>query len=994
MSPGEGRQERSPGDTPNLAARLQALAEANQVIVDRLTRQLAGAEFILDELGPKTLKGFAEPTLATLVLAERRTETRFQAREGWLTPFVGRAQEMSLLIDRFERAAAGQGQAVILSGEAGIGKSRLVHVLCERLAFVPHTEVRLQCSRFHATSTLYPVVRHLEYAAGFQPHDDSDARMRKLRLLLRRGIDDTTESLAMLAPVLFRSARGREAPTEVILEHAAMMLSPEQRETRMLHALVGYFLGLAACSPVVFVIEDAHWVDPATQEMVTQLLARSAAVRVLVVITHRSEFQTDWTRNPQVTRVTLNRLGELEGAEIVQARAALSKEIVARILRRADGVPLFIEELTRSIQETDSNSGDTVVPETLQASLLARLDRLGADIKEIAQIAAIIGREFSWELLGAVVGKPKDELAPILERLVDSSIVLPLGSVQDSSYVFRHALIQDAAYQSMLLSRRRHYHGDIGRTLEHRFPETVQSQPELVAEHYTAAAMLEQAIPYWVKAGEQAVARFVLRESLAHFERALDLARSLPESPARLQHVLNLLLLLGDVRLRHQGAQLPEALQSFAEAADLARLVGSPVHLARAALGVEDCEFVSGTSENDTVGLLEAALLGLDEGEITLRCRILGHLGRALFKQGAVERSITLARDATRLARQLGDRSALLDALHCEQNAAAGHPWSARQFPMRRQTLHEMVAIAEETSDNVLIIVRAISFAMAGYLEMGDLAGFEAQFARHRAILEKYQVVGLLHYGPAMADAMRAILHGDFATAGRLAEKALTFTGEAPSDVATGVYGVQMFTIRRERGRLAEVAPLLRRFLVENSRDSAWRPGLALIASDLGFDEAARTAFDKMAGLGFAFPVDGNYTITLCYLAEVCARLGDADRAERLYSLLLPYRDLAVVVPISTVCCGSASRYIGMLARVMGDWTAAAEHFDAALRMDRRLQAWPWLAHTKYEFALMLRARDRPGDLRRAETLLGAAAVTAKRLGMKSLQHQIESLVH
>ncbi len=282
---------------------------------------------------------------------------------------------------------------------------------------------------------------------------------------------------------------------------------------------------------------------------------------------------------------------------------------------------------------------------------------------------------------------------------------------------------------------------------------------------------------------------------------------------------------------------------------------------------------------------------------------------------------------------------------------------------------------------------------MPALLEMADLARFEASLARLGAIAEQHKLIGEL-WGLASARAMQAILHGKFAEAEHLAERALELAPGMRTDIATGVYGVQMFTIRREQGRLAEVAPLLRRFIDENPQDAAWRPGLALIASDLGFDQPARKAFEDLAAGGFSFPVDAKWSVTISYLAEVCARLGDVSRAQKLYDLLLPYRDVTIIAPVATVCCGSAARYLGMLAGVAGNWAVAEEHFEAALAVDEGLQAWPWLAHTQHEFALMLRARGRSGDRNRVVTLLAAAAQTAQRLGMTSLQQKIRSLAH
>jgi tetratricopeptide (TPR) repeat protein len=772
------------------------------------------------------------------------------------------------------------------------------------------------------------------------------------------------------------------------------VLSPQQREARALGALIDQLLGLALHSPVLLILEDAHWIDPATRELITQTLARTADARVLMVITHRQEFQSDWTRHPQVTALTLNRLSRGQSAEIARAAAAaaLTEEIVARILRRADGVPLFIEELTRSVTDASSAAGDSV-PETLQASLLARLDRLGSDMKEVAQIAAVIGREFGSDLLCAVVGKSKDELTPALGQLVASQIVLPAGTAQGGLYLFRHALIQDAAYQLLLLSRRRQYHAEIARTLEGRFAETDESHPELIAQHYTAAALPEQAIPYWVKAGERALAHFAYLEPISHFERGLDLARALPEGPARSRQILNLLLLLAEARFRNK--HLHEALQMFREAFDLARTDGSPADLARAASGAQLAESHMGVVQQKSIALLEAALDAFGESGTAERSRVLGRLGIALAQSGAFERATTLMSRATDLARRRGDPRALLEALiYSELYAKVAQPCTGPQFEMRRQLLGEMWNIAEQLGDPDML-PHLFSVSMAAFLEIVDLAGFEAQFIRFEQLLEEGRIVGgQNHYLMTTSSAMRAILHGDFLGADRWAEQALEVAHDIQPEVATGVYGVQMFTIRREQGRLAEAAPLFRRFLAKNPQESAWRPGLALIASDLGFEQAARKAFDDMATAGFKFAADAKRNITLCYLAEVCARLGDADRAGPLYELLLPYRDLAVVVPSATVCCGATARYLGMLAGLMRDWTAAEQHFEAAVDIDERLQAWPWLAHTKHEFALMLQARDLPGDRERAQTLLAEATASAERFGMASLQSKIRAVAN
>ena len=708
--------------------------------------------------------------------------------------------------------------------------------------------------------------------------------------------------------------------------------------------------------------------------------------RILVLITHRPEFQPDWTRHPHVTTLTLNRLSRSQAAEVARAAggAGLSEGIVAIIGERAGGVPLFIEELTKSALEDGKASGESYIPESLQASLLARLDRLGGEARELAQLAAVIGREFDIQLLCAITDKRSEALGPSLDRLVGSEIVLPASSARYGAYVFRHALIQEAAYQSLLLARRRQYHRDVACALEAMQPDTVE--PEIVAQHYTAAELPEKAVPHWLRAGERALARFAGLAAAAHFERGLELARGLPQSRSQ---VLELLLALGNALDRTE--RLRDALATFKEAAVLAVEVGSPTDLARAALGVEEVEVYTG-DQRASVELLEAALCALGSSETVLRCRVLSQLARALLDRGEIERANELSRAATDAARGLGDRRALYDALISERAARTGYPYSASQFLDIRNALDEMLAAAEELGDPNLV-ERALGRVVPVALEMGDRPAFEVMLARHGQSLERHELNSHLYFNIS-AHAMRAILGGEFAEAERLAERAFEAARDFSSEYADGVYGVQMFTIRREQGRLAEVAPILRRFIDDNPRDAAWRPGMALIASDLGFRDAARRSFEDLAAAGFAFPFDAKRTLTLSYLAEVCTELGDVDRAERLYNLLLPYRDLAVIAPATTVCCGGAARYLGMLAATLGDWAAAEEHFAAALTLDEQLQAWPWLAHTKHEFALMLRARGRPRDHDRALELIAAAAASAERIGMPALQRKIRSLGH
>ena len=754
----------------------------------------------------------------------------------------------------------------------------------------------------------------------------------------------------------------------------------------------------ARSQPAVLAFEDVHWADPTTLDVLRGIAERGALAPLFVVITARPEFRPPWGMRSHHSTISLAPLDRSQVRHMVgelAARDALPKEVVDGLTERTGGVPLFVEEVTRLLLERGQEGGMEAIPPTLQQSLMARLDRLGS-AREVAQIGAVLGRGFSYPLIRAVADMEDTALQTALERLAEADILLVQGLPPESEYRFKHVLIQDAAYENLLRSRRQFLHRRVGQTIESRFVEIAERQPELLAQHYTAAATPEQAIPYWTKAGERAFARSAYREPLAYFERALTLARSLPESPARTRQILDLLLLLGEAHSRNRNVS--EALKTFKEAFELARAVDSPADLARAAVGATVSETTTGGRALESHALMEAALAALGEAETVERSRLLSQFSYHLRMSGDFERANALSHQAIDLARRLGDPSALYHALHCRLLAfTIGQPCPAEMFPMRRRLLAEFREVIDQLGDARLNAQVGLNNLDVGYicavasLEIGDLADFGAYFKRAQELFDKTQFPSGT-YIMTSASAMMAILRGDFAAAERLAERALEVSqDEIQPEVATGVYGVQMFTTRREQGRLAEVAPLVRRFVAENAEAAAWRPGLALIASDLGFEEEAQRIFDELAATQFDFPIDARRNITLSYLAEICTRLGDADRAEKLYQLLLPYRDLALLVPIATICCGATARYLGMLAGAMGDWAAAEQHFEASLDLDQRLQAWPWLTHSKHEFAVMLRARARPDDYDRATQLLAEAAASAERFGMAALQNRIRA---
>ncbi len=522
------------GETPNLAARLQSLAGPGEIVIAPATRRLLGEAFSLTDLGQHPLKGLAQPVRLWRVEAVRRTEGRFKAAHAGLdlAPLVGRDEEMTLLGQRWQQACEGEGQVVLIGGQPGIGKSRLTQGLCEGIT-EPHTTLLFQCSPYHLNSPLHPFIEQFELSAGFASDDASARRLEKLEAALIGSAEQVAESAPLLAALL-------SLPTE---RYQPSQWSPRKQKEKTLEALVGRIEALARKAPVLMVVEDVHWIDPTSQELLELLIPRARALRVLLVMT----FRPPWVGQPGMTTLTLNRLGRNHGAQLVDsvtAGKALPPEVLDEILSRTDGVPLFVEELTQSVIESGQlreEGGHYVlqgplaalsIPDSLRDLLMARLDRLGS-VKELAQIGACIGREFSYELLERILTLRVEPLDTSLEILVSSGLATRRGSPPDATYVFRHALVQDAAYESLLRSRRSELHARIAEVLENDFVDRVSKAPEWLAHHHTQAGHLAQAIPLWRKAGTLAVGRVALKEAVAHFQKALTLIEQLAPSGER-----------------------------------------------------------------------------------------------------------------------------------------------------------------------------------------------------------------------------------------------------------------------------------------------------------------------------------------------------------------------------------------------------------------------------------------------------------------------------
>ncbi|MCH8801228.1 MAG: AAA family ATPase, partial [Chloroflexi bacterium] len=902
------------GETPNIAARIEGAALPNSVVVSNITANLIQGFFLHEALGPHELKGISEPVELFRVLEESGAQTRFEvAAAAQLTPLVGREQELGLLLDRWEQVEEGLGQVVLISGEAGIGKSRLLQAINDRLAGQPHYRQKYRCSPYHQNSALYPVIDFLERWMRFRREDTSEERLLKLE----RGLEDylvpTTEAVPLLAGMLSVPLDDR---------YPALNLSPQLQRQKTLGLLVQLMMETASKQPVLAVFEDLHWADPTTMEFLGLLLDQVPTVKVLAMFTFRPEFTPPWGSWGHLTQITLNRLPRRLATDMI-ARLPGGKEfpeeVVTQIATKSDGVPLFVEELTRMVvesgllHEVDGRyelSGPLpplAIPSTLQDSLTARLDRLSS-VRESVQLAAVLGREFSYELIRAVSPVDEPTLLSHLDQLGQAEFLYQRGMPPEATYIFKHALIQDAAYESLLKSRRQQYHQQVAQVLEQRFSETVENQPELLAYHYTEAGIHEQAVVYWRRAGQGAFQSSAYREAVAFFEQALGALKHLPETRNNIQLAIDL-----RVDLRNQFFPLGElgrVIEYLREAEILAKTVDDQRRLGLVSSHMSHYFWLVGEPDSALESVDRALAIAetlQDPGLHALACRRLGQVNHALGNYPRAEeflRTAALEFDRSReQVSQVGVGSVIsrIYLVYCLGERG--------EFTDGVAGGEEAIRIAQ-SADDPLSVIGAYDSLGALYLGQGD-------FPQAISLLERGLELGKATGIPRWIPAVAAHLGAAYALSGRVRE------------------ALPLLQLAEERGAIEVTGHALR---VANLGECH------LLA---GRTEDASKVAQRALALSRDHKERGNEAWALRLLGEVAAHQDppEVKTAYNHYRQAMALAEELGMRPLVAHC----HLDLGKLCRHMGRQQKAKEHLTTAATMFREMDMRFWLEKAEEE---------------------------------------------
>lgn len=969
------------GPVVNLAARIQEHAAPNSIILSvEETETALHRIFEFKSLGKAEIKGFAEPRTLLKVVSERSAESRFRASHGGDvdSAMIGRDYEKGILLQSWQRAQNGHGEVVLLSGEGGIGKSRLTEeFLAEITANDQADVIRLNCSPYLSSSPFHPVAQRISQDAGVEPDFDDNLILEHVRKMLeaRSGLD-----WEQVLPVFAALVAPHSAPAQKVLE-----MSPQEQRDTTIQTLIHTVQVRSSARPVILCVEDAHWIDPSTQALLERLKSICTDLPLMILITHRPgwELARD-DGDTHVQSLVLRRFDSADVSNLVENISGRKPDdaLIATIIERTDGVPLFVEELTRAIAEA-GEKGQIHIPSSLKGALMARLDAVSSEAKQVALTGSIVGREFEPSILSAAMRLGDSEINKCLEELSRTGLIFESGHNR-GHFVFRHALIRDTAYQSMLSSTRRQQHADVARALMQIRSAEVERRPELVARHLSEAEDWRAAFEKWQIATEMALARSASHEAMTNARETLRAAEKL--GPDMNTEKIKGKILVG--RSHDSLGQLPEGIAVLKDASKAARALQDVELAADAASHFADSCMMSSERYAEAIELCDDALKGLPNDDQVRRCRLMSQLARAHMFAGQLSEGVRFGQLSMELAAKLGDYKSQFSVMMMH----FGAPFIARKGREAhhwRENLEAMHGVAEHLGSIDQGRDRTLSLFVGA--EMADRELMDHSLDLLTEISEKDNHLQL-YWVQKHARAMVAIMDGDFEQAEKHATEAVKIGRKTHGEHVEGVFGVQMFTIRREQNRLQEVAPVIKKLMSDSPGDISWKPGFGLIAAELGFKEPAERILNEMADNGFDLPLDAMYSTTLSYLADICVAIEHQDHARTLYELLVPYEELTITAGATTVCSRAAARRLGSLGSVLKDWDAAEMMFQKAIEIDVRMKCPPWIAHSKAAYAAALRRRGRPNDIEQAFQLEGEALAISQKLGMVSLRSKLEGV--
>ena len=928
--------------------------------------------------------------------------------------FVGRQQEMGELKACLEDSLSGRGRMVTLVGEPGIGKSRTAQELATYAGLRGAQVLWGRCYEEQGAPPYWPWVQAIR---SYVREKD----IEELRSEMGAGAEDIAE---IVSDVRERLPGLRTPP----------LLEPEQARFRLFDSITAFLKSAGRVRPLVLVLDDLHWADHPSLLLLEFVARELSGSRLLLVGTYRdmelsrshplAQTLGELTRESAsggFQRVLLRGLSQEDVGRFIELVSGVTppQGMVEAVHRQTEGNPLFVTEVVRllvqegemthtseafAVQEAAGASASARreswsvrIPEGVREVIGRRLNRLSQRCNETLSVASVIGREFSLEQLVRLTGGPsstaggseqalsEDRLLEVLEEALASRVIEELPNAL-GQYQFTHGLIQTTLSQELSTTRKVRLHAQIGNVLEELYGDRLESRLPELAHHFwegSQAGGADKAIEYARRAGDRAIDLMGYEEAAKYYQMALQALEL--RQPANDAQRCELLLALGESQWK--TGDVPQSMETYQEAASTARKSGASEYLALAAIGFEDARWRPGLPGEPAVALLEEARGAIGSEDSPLLARILGGLSRALAYMGEAGRAAEVAQEALDLARRVGDPQVLAATIRTTVHIQARRPELTQQ---RLDYLDEAMAIANRTGDSQLV-AEVYTRRIVDLVELGEIPAADLAINDHAKLAQEMRQPHFL-YTSGTWHAMRALLDGRFDEVETLAQQAADIGERLQADGVAGILGLQMFTLRREQGRLRELEPVIRSFVEQFSASSSWRPGLAMIYCELGRREEARDQFEQLATHGFNdIAEDALWQTCFGYLSEVCAFLGDDLRAGILYERLLPYRDRTLTVGAAVVCCGAAARYLGLLSAAMARWEDAQGHFEYALEMNSRMGAKPWLAHTQQQYATMLLDRGQTEDRANALSLLDQALAIATELGMGALTERILS---